>query len=39
MHRPWYDQQRPNPFAQALRAAKRSLDPNWVLNPGILIDP
>jgi alkyldihydroxyacetonephosphate synthase len=38
-HRPWYDRQRPAPFAEALRAAKRSLDPAGVLNPGVLIDP
>jgi alkyldihydroxyacetonephosphate synthase len=38
-HRPWYDQQRPAPFADALRAAKRELDPKSVLNPGVLIDP
>jgi alkyldihydroxyacetonephosphate synthase len=38
-HRPWYDQQRPGPFADALRAAKRELDPKSVLNPGVLIDP
>ncbi len=38
VHRPWYDQQRPDPFAAALRAAKSALDPNWVLNPGILVD-
>ena len=38
VHRPWYDQQRPDPFAAALRAAKSAVDPNWVLNPGILID-
>jgi alkyldihydroxyacetonephosphate synthase len=38
-HRPWYDQQRPDPFADALRAAKRELDPGAVLNPGVLIDP
>jgi alkyldihydroxyacetonephosphate synthase len=36
-HRPWYDRQRPEPFAQALRAAKRALDPGWILNPGTLI--
>jgi alkyldihydroxyacetonephosphate synthase len=38
-HRPWYDRQRPEPFAKALRAAKRALDPAGVLNPGVLIDP
>jgi alkyldihydroxyacetonephosphate synthase len=36
-HRPWYDRQRPEPFAQALRAAKSALDPGWILNPGTLI--
>ena len=39
MHRPQYDQQRPELFAAALRSAKRELDPNGVLNPGVLIDP
>jgi alkyldihydroxyacetonephosphate synthase len=38
-HRPWYDRQRPDPFAAALRAAKRALDPAGALNPGVLIDP
>ena len=38
-HRPWYDRQRPEPFADALRAAKRELDPKAVLNPGVLMDP
>ena len=38
-HRPWYDRQRPGPFAAALRAAKRALDPDALLNPGVLIDP
>jgi alkyldihydroxyacetonephosphate synthase len=38
-HRPWYDRQRPDPFAVALRAAKRALDPSGALNPGVLIDP
>jgi alkyldihydroxyacetonephosphate synthase len=36
-HRPWYDRQRPEPFAQALTAAKTALDPGWILNPGTLI--
>ena len=38
-HRPGYDRQRPEPFAEALRAAKRTLDPAGILNPGVLIDP
>ena len=36
-HRPWYDRERPAPFAEALRAAKRTLDPAGILNPGVLI--
>jgi len=38
-HRPWYDRQRPDPFAEALRAAKASVDPQGILNPGVLVDP
>jgi alkyldihydroxyacetonephosphate synthase len=38
-HRPWYDQERPELFAAALRAAKGALDPRGILNPGVLIDP
>lgn len=38
-HRPWYDRQRPELFATALRAAKKCLDPKGLLNPGVLIDP
>jgi alkyldihydroxyacetonephosphate synthase len=38
-HRPWYDRQRPAPFAAALRAVKSALDPAAILNPGVLIDP
>lgn len=37
-HRQWYDRQRPEPFAAALRAAKAALDPAGALNPGVLID-
>jgi alkyldihydroxyacetonephosphate synthase len=38
-HRPWYDRQRPELLAEALRAAKTALDPAAVLNPGVLFDP
>jgi alkyldihydroxyacetonephosphate synthase len=38
-HRPWYDRERPEPFAAALRAVKATLDPGGILNPGVLIDP
>ena len=31
--------QRPPLFAEALRAAKKALDPQGLLNPGVLIDP
>ena len=37
-HRPWYDQQRPDQFANALKAAKSAVDPDNLLNPGVLID-
>ncbi|MES9538309.1 FAD-linked oxidase C-terminal domain-containing protein [Actinomadura sp. NPDC000600] len=38
-HRPWYDRQRPAPFAAALRAVKSTLDPGAILNPGVLLAP
>jgi alkyldihydroxyacetonephosphate synthase len=38
-HRPWYDRQRPDRFAEALRAAKAAVDPQGILNPGVLVDP
>ncbi|HEV3318861.1 MAG TPA: FAD-binding oxidoreductase [Solirubrobacteraceae bacterium] len=38
-HRPWYDSQRPESFAQALRGAKAAIDPRGIMNPGVLIDP
>jgi alkyldihydroxyacetonephosphate synthase len=37
-HRPWYDRQRPEPFANALRAMKSVLDPAGIMNPGVLVD-
>jgi alkyldihydroxyacetonephosphate synthase len=39
LHRPWYDRERPPLFHDVLRAAKRALDPNLVMNPGALFDP
>jgi alkyldihydroxyacetonephosphate synthase len=38
-HRPWYDSQRPEPFAAGMRAAKAAVDPAAVMNPGVLFDP
>jgi alkyldihydroxyacetonephosphate synthase len=37
-HRPWYDRQRPDPFAAAFAGAKAAVDPQGVMNPGVLID-
>lgn len=37
-HMPWYRQQRPDLFHAALKAAKAAVDPNGILNPGILVD-
>jgi alkyldihydroxyacetonephosphate synthase len=37
MHEPWYRRQRPEPFARALAAMKRELDPAGILNPGVLL--
>ena len=36
-HRPFYDRQRPEPFAAALAAGKAALDPGGILNPGVLL--
>jgi alkyldihydroxyacetonephosphate synthase len=38
-HRPGYDLERPDLFADQLRAAKRAVDPHAIMNPGVLIDP
>ena len=35
-HLRWYEAQRPDPYGEVLRAAKNSLDPRGVLNPGVL---
>jgi alkyldihydroxyacetonephosphate synthase len=36
-HRPWYEQERSDLFNKVLSGAKRTLDPNWILNPEVLI--
>jgi alkyldihydroxyacetonephosphate synthase len=36
-HMPWYQRQRPALFDAALAAAKRTLDPAGILNPGVLV--
>jgi len=38
LHRPWYEREVPELFVETLRAAKRTLDPQGVLNPGVLFD-
>ena len=38
-HRPWYDRQRPDLFAEVMASAKARLDPAGILNPGVLFDP
>jgi alkyldihydroxyacetonephosphate synthase len=38
-HRPWYEQETPQGFIRALQAAKHALDPNAILNPGVLFEP
>ena len=36
-HRPYYTQQRTEIFGDILKAAKSAVDPNWIMNPGVLI--
>ena len=36
-HRPWYQRERPQVFGAVLAAAKMALDPQGILNPGVLI--
>ena len=38
-HMPWYEGQRPELFGTALAAAKRALDPQGLLNPGVIVPP
>ena len=37
-HRPYYTLQHSPAFGKILGAAKRAIDPNWILNPGVLLE-
>jgi alkyldihydroxyacetonephosphate synthase len=37
-HRPWYERERGELFTTTLKGLKSTLDPNWVLNPGVLLE-
>ena len=36
-HRPWYEKERGALFGRTLHGLKSTLDPEWVLNPGVLL--
>ena len=36
-HRPWYERERGELFETTLVGLKSTLDPQWVLNPGVLL--
>lgn len=38
-HRAWYQRQAPEPFTLVLAAAKQAVDPDGLLNPGVLLAP
>lgn len=37
-HRPWYERERGKLFTTTLAGLKTTLDPKWVLNPGVLLE-
>ncbi|MDZ7731314.1 MAG: FAD-linked oxidase C-terminal domain-containing protein [Natrialbaceae archaeon] len=39
VHREWYTDEVPDPYLEALRSMKRTLDPAGIMNPGALIPP
>ena len=36
-HRPWYERERGPLFTRTLEGLKNTLDPEWILNPGVLL--
>lgn len=36
-HRPFYTQQQSPLFGKMLKAAKQTIDPKWIMNPGVLL--
>lgn len=38
-HMPWLNRQTDDLFRKVLQSAKRTLDPNWLMNPGVIIPP
>lgn len=36
-HHPWYTQERPNLFGEAIKACKQVFDPGSIMNPGVLV--
>lgn len=37
-HRPWYERERGTLFSKTLEGLKSTLDPQWILNPGVLLE-
>lgn len=37
-HRPWYAKERGDLFGEILSSAKNTVDPHWILNPGVLLE-
>ena len=38
VHREWYDRETPDVYRRALGSMKRTVDPEGVMNPGVLVD-